>query len=170
MTVGRSLGDGLEIEGEKIKIGSCYSKISKFTSTEEAELNNIHGEATIKASGRKISCSGFSGKIQADLSCDEIDMQFSQILSESNIGSSKKGAQIKLLFSDDVVTDANFTISSDCSIDSYINELMVYENKKKIFRIDKNDSRGSRSRLTVNATKAKSFEINTMSWVDFFKR
>lgn len=168
MNVGKSLGDYLEVEAEKIKVGSCYSKASKFTSSQDASLNNIHSESKIKAGGNQFKCMGFSGKFEGDLDCDEVEIQLSQAFGNNKITSTKANAKIKLGFSDEAVEGSNFKILSDCSIDSYIDDLMVREVKKK-FRVDKNHQKCI-NYMAITVKNAKSFEINSMSWIDFFKR
>lgn len=112
---------------------------------------------------------GFSGKFQAELDCDEVDIQFSQLLGDNKISSAKAGAQIKLGFSEDAIENCNFKISSDCPIDSYIDELMVREDKKNLSRVDRNHPKCT-NWMAITVKKAKSFEMNSMSWIDFFKR
>lgn len=159
-------GQNLEIEAESLKVGGCYSHNNKFTSTRDALLKNVHGNTVIKSSGKKFRLSGFSGTLQAHLDNEEIEMQLSKLTGDNLITSINPNAEIKLGLHDDVIKQTNIKMTSDCDIDSYVDELMSCH-RMKGFEITKENHQ--KHNLRVNVTKGKLLEVYKQSWIDFFK-
>lgn len=157
----------MEVDAASIKIGSCYTKNSNFHSTGDAILRNIHGNSTIKANGNKFKLSSFAGTIQAALNNKEVEIHLSELVSHNKI-TSTGNADIKLGLSDSILSNSNFKISSNCSIDNYADEVMVCQKRKNLFEVKKSVSR-LKNNLEFNVTNGKSMEISKMSWIDFIK-
>lgn len=77
-------------------------------------------------------------------------------------------ADVKLGLAEDVLVDTNFTISSNCLIESSIDEIMVCQKRKNLFEVKRILDRLT-NKLEVSVTNGKSVEINKMSWIDFIK-
>lgn len=167
MEIAKSQGEEIEVDAVSIKIGSCYNNKSKFTTTNDAILKNIHGISTMKASGNRFKLTGFQGILQADLNNKDVEIQISELGRHSNI-TSRGNAVVKLGLSESVLTTTNFKISSNCSIDSFTDEVMVCQKKKNLFEVKKELSKIGVV-LNVNVTNAKHMEIRKMSWIDFIK-
>jgi len=166
VAVAKPQGQNPEIEAESIKVGGCYSHNNKFTSTSDALLKNVHGNSVIKSSGKKFRLSGFSGTLQAHLDNEEIEMQLSKLTGDNLISSINPNAEIKLGLHDDVIKQTNIKITSDCNIDSYVDELMTCHRGKRFEIIKENYLKNN---LQVNVTKGKLLEVYKQSWIDFFK-
>lgn len=157
----------MEVEGASIKVGSCYNRNSKFTSTDDTVLKNLHGNASIKSSGKSFKLSGFAGNLKAHLDNEEIEIQLSGLTGASEILSINSKANVKLGMADDVIRGTNFKISANCATESYIPELIVCH-KKNSYEI-KRENPIRKSQLQVKVKNGKSLELSTMSWIDFLK-
>lgn len=157
------------MEAKSIKISSCYSKVSKFTSSNDAFLKNVHGDTTVKSSGKSFKLSGFSGVMRAELGNEDIEIQLSNLMNESEIKSIHPNANIKLGLSDSVISQTNIKILSDASMESCISELMVcYIKKRKLYEIQRTNL-PSKHLLNFIVKGGKSVELSKMSWIDFLK-
>lgn len=167
VSIAQSQGENLEVDAGSIKISSCYTSNSKFTSTRQALLKNIHGKSSIKSSGKSFRMSGFSGTLRAELDHEKIELQLSTLKGDNLISSTNSNAQINLGLGDDVIQKNDIRITSNCFIDSYISDLVAFENKRS-FEV-RRESSNRKSSLQVKVENGKSLEVRSMSWIDFFK-
>lgn len=168
MQISKAQGDELEVVAESIKIDSCYSHKSSFTSTQDAFLKNVHGVSTIASKGNTFRLSGFTGSLTANLDNKQVELQLADLIGKSII-TSVNSTSFNLGLAEGVVGNTNFNISSNCSIDNYISDLIVYSDKKKKGYLMMRDNHRCNNHLKVDIKKGEEVEIKTMSWVDFIK-
>lgn len=77
-------------------------------------------------------------------------------------------ADITLGLSEDVLTGTNFKIASNCSIESFADEILVCQKRKNLYEVKRVVDR-LKNTLEVTVTHGKSLEISKMSWIDFIK-
>lgn len=158
----------MEVQARSIKVGSCYNHTINITATDETELKNLHGNLSVKSSGKVFKLSGFAGNLQAQLENEEIEFQLSELTGHSKISSTNPKAKINLGLADDVVKSTNFKITANCKTESYVPELIVCNKKKNSFEI-KRENPVRKSQLQVSVKNGKSLELSSMSWIDFLK-
>ncbi|CRL05697.1 CLUMA_CG018729, isoform A [Clunio marinus] len=166
ISIEKSQGDNLEVEGTNVVVDSCYSTSNKFKSTREAILKNLHANSTIQSSGGKFKLSGFSGTLQAVLDNDDVEIQLSELYGDSNISTTNAHAEIKLGLSEKIIKETDFKLSSHCAIENSINELIVCQFNPNSFKINHD---GRDSRLKVKIEEGKSLKLSKMSWIDSLK-
>lgn len=147
----------------------CYSNNNTFSSSGDTELKSLHGNSTIIAGGTNFFLSGFSGTLHADLNCETVEIQLSEIYMKNTIISNHQQAEVKLGLSEAIINGSAIDIKSNCAIDSTAPELIVClkdENQYEIRRQNVKDPTGS---LQVTVTNGNSLKISRKSWIDSLK-
>lgn len=127
----------------------------------------MHGKSSMKSTGKTFRLTVFSGTLNAQLDNEKIDFQLSNLTGENLISSINPNANIKIGIGPDIIGLSNFDITSNCSIDNYVSELVSCQ-RKKHFEVKK-ESPNRKNRLKVSVQNGKSLELNTMSWIEFLR-
>ena len=130
-------------------------------------LKNLHGTTDINLNGGNFFLSGFSGNLKADLNCDSIDCQLSELYGENNITIKNTKCNTSIGLAETISQNCNLNIESSTAIDSTVFPDITCTQKEGIFHL-KNEEKPHQPTLKVNS-KGKSFSLTAMSWIDSLK-
>lgn len=130
-------------------------------------LKNLHGNTDINLDGGDFFLSGFSGNLKANLNCDSIDCQLSELYGENNITIKNPKCNTSLGLAEEISQTCNLNIASTSKVDSSVFPDMTTTQNDGIFNL-KNEDKPQQPSLKIN-NKGKSFSLTAMSWIDSLK-
>lgn len=147
---------------------SCYTNNVNVRTSQECLLKNLHGNAKAISSGEVFNTVGFTGTLNAEITCKSTMLHFAQLMDENNITINHQEGFVRAGFANEIVKETtDLVIQSSCPIQTKSKEFVVChkaENEYEIIR--KNPHSDSSLKMDI---KAKEVHIIKQSWIDSIK-
>ncbi|CAO1439736.1 unnamed protein product [Diamesa serratosioi] len=150
-----------------VDIDCCYTNTSSYKSNSGMYLKNLHGNTDINLTGGDFYLSGFSGNLQADLNCDSVDCQLSELYGENKITIKNSKCNTSIGLAETISQTCNLNIESSSAVDTTVFPDITCTQKEGIFHL-KNAEKPQQPSFKVH-NKGSSFALTAMSWIDSLK-
>lgn len=148
---------------------SCYTNNLEVKSNFQCLLKNLHGNAKVTASGEVFNTVGFSGTINADVSCLSSMLHFAQLVDENYIKLNHPEGFVRAGFANEIVKETtDLHIKSTCPIQTKSKEFVVCHRAENDYEIVRKNPE-SDSSLKMDILKAKEVHLIKQSWIDSIK-
>ncbi|XP_053672364.1 uncharacterized protein LOC128722710 [Anopheles nili] len=151
-------------ESGKISVNASYSNKSSFQTIDgDLELKSIHKDCTVQSSGGKnVIMNGFYGTLNANISSENVSLQLSEIVANSNITATSTQT-LQLNLADTVFETSSVTVNApNLELDSNIDEKSVKQNGNST-TFGKSEAEN-----TLHVKTNGSVVLRKMSWADSF--